>query len=243
MNRVRRHVILMMGVWCACLVLPLTSAAEGGRPDGQAIQFRVGSSFTLSSFGGVMSYDTVTLAYQRFLGRDVAWRLNVGIDLRYDNVEQSEEHAGDGNNHNIDESLDYSEWNHEISISSEWLKYRGDRVSVFFGGGPRVFYSAYRDDGFGFNTYSGDWRFVRRIGKEYGVGLVGCVGVQWAATEWLALHAEYRVLCSYSRDVYDEQTLETNEDNEEYDYDARGNVVDRFLLDSLGVRFGLSAYF
>jgi opacity protein-like surface antigen len=227
----------MMGVWCACLVLPLTSAAEGGRPDGQAILFRVGSSFTLGSFDGA------TLGYQRFLGQDVAWRVILGIDLRYDNVEESEEHAGDGNNHNIDESLDYSEWGHEISISSEWLKYRGDRVSVFYGGGPRVSYSAYRDDGIEFYTSSGNWRFYRTNSKTYRVGLVGCFGVQWAATDWLALHAEYRVLCSYSHRVYDTERLVTNEENEEYDYDREGTVTDGFLLDSLGVRFGLSAYF
>ncbi|MBC8450787.1 MAG: hypothetical protein ISS31_09155 [Kiritimatiellae bacterium] len=237
MNRVRRHVILMIRVLCACLVLPLTSAAAGGRPDGQAIQFRMGSYFTLNSFDGGM------LAYQRFVARDVAWRVSLGIDLRYDNVEQSEEHAGDGNNHNIDESLDYSDWGHEISISSEWLKYRGDRVSVFFGGGPRVSYSASRDDGFDFSTGSGDWRLYRTNSKTYRAGLVGCLGVQWAATDWLALHAEYRVLCSYSHRVNDREWLETNEENEEYDYDRESTVTDGFLLDSLGVRFGLSAYF
>ena len=229
MNRVRRYVILMLGLWCAAVVFPWASAAAAGRSGGQAIQFGIGHSFKLDCFDGA------TLAYQRFLGKDVAWRVSLGVDLHYDSTEESQVHAGD---YSVDESFDYSGWNHGIYVSSEWLAYRGDQVSVFFGGGPRVSYTSYRDDDIDFR--SGTWRLRRRSGESYGVGLQGCFGVQWAATDWLAVHAEYRLLCTYSHEAEEYLWVETGEDEESY---AENEVVDRFFLDSRGVRFGLSAYF
>ena len=229
MDRVRRYAVLMLGVWCACVVLPWTSAAAASRPDGQAMQFRIGSSFSLSSFDGA------TLAYQRFLGRDVAWRLSLGVDLRYERTEHSEKHAGD---YSVDESFDYPVWGHGVSVSSEWLAYRGDQVSLFFGGGPRVSYTSYRDEDFDF--YSGTWRRARHSGDTYSVGLQGCIGIQWAATDWLALHAEYSARCMYSHEVQEYLRQETGDDEE---HRVESTVRNVFFLDSRGVRFGLSAYF
>jgi hypothetical protein len=134
---VRGYITFIFVIWCAAVVLPWSSATTASRPDGQAIQFRVGSNFTLSHFDGT------TLAYQRFIRRDVAWRLSLGVDLRHDSGEISEQRAGDDS---FEGSSDISEWDHEISLSSEWLTYRGDRVAVFLGGGPRVSYDSYQNE-------------------------------------------------------------------------------------------------
>ena len=229
MNKLRHRTISAVAIWCALAILPWPHASAATRPVGQAIQFRIGKSLTLSDFGGL------TLAYQRSLGRDVAWRVSLGVDLRLDNGELSETHLGD---YSLDESVDTTEWRHGISLSSEWLAYRGDQVSVFFGGGPRIEYSSSQSEDCRY--YAESQRFWRDKGESYAAGVQGCIGVQWAAADWLTLHAEYsaRLMYSYSEVKY--WRAEIGDDNW---YDSETERIDSFLLDSRGVRFGLSAYF
>jgi hypothetical protein len=70
-ERARKCAFCVLVALCALLAATSTSTAAASRPCGQAIQFGIGSSFRLWDFGGS------TLAYQRFVGRDVAWRLRL----------------------------------------------------------------------------------------------------------------------------------------------------------------------
>jgi hypothetical protein len=230
-SRVRCLIICALVIWCVAVVLPWSSAAATGRPEGQAIQFRVGSDFTLSQFDGA------TFAYQRFVSGDVAWRVSLGLDLQQDTGDESEEFTGENS---YDVSGDVSEWDHAISLSSEWLAYRGEGVSVFFGGGPRASYNSRQYEGWYFYPEYG--RLYRRSNHSFGVGLQGTVGIQWTATEWMALHAEYNMRCMYLR-VVEEEEEERIEELEETERYVETRTLDRFQLDSRGVRFGLSAYF
>ena len=230
MERLRSNAICALAVLCALLAVTSTCTAAPNRPLGQAIQFGIGNSFNLRSFGAS------TLAYQRFVGRNVAWRLSLGLDVQYDSGKDSELETG---HYEVDGSFDTTEWHHEVSLSSEWLVYRGERVSVFYGGGPRISYYSDQDDSWN-STSSGEWRFRRHIRENYGIGLQGCAGVQWAATDWLVVHAEYGVRCMYLHFVDEYIRTETGEDGGTY---VETDEFDRIELDSRGVRFGLSAYF
>ena len=112
MTKVRGHL-----VWCAvvcCLTatgLPSASQASG-RPNGRAIQFRVGSHIT------PLRWDGAAIAYQRFVGRNVAWRVSLGTDLRHDIGEASGSQAGENE---FDGSYEISEWDYEAFLVSEWL--------------------------------------------------------------------------------------------------------------------------
>jgi hypothetical protein len=81
---------------------------------------------------------------------------------------------------------------------------------------------------------------VRYSGHSYGAGLQGTLGIQWAATDWVALHAEYGVRCMYFHKVDEDEVTEMDGDDE---HSVQTETIDRIFLDSRGVRFGLSAYF
>jgi hypothetical protein len=141
--------------------------------------------------------------------------------------------------YDFDGSFKTTDWNHSISLSSEWLVYRGERVAVFYGGGPRISYYSDQDDDWYFSS-SGEQRFRRRSAESYGAGLQGCAGVQWAATDWLAVHAEYSVRCMYLHVV--EEYIRSESGDDGYS-SVETNEFNRIELDSRGVRFGLSVYF
>lgn len=216
-------------------VLAVSGVAHGGRcglPTGQAIQFGIGSSFRLGTFEGA------TISYQRFLTDRVAWRLGLSIDADYRATEYEETAVGDIE---MSGSIDLTDWNSSFSASSEWLLYRGSVVSMYFGGGPRVSYSSRQDEYARFYPDDDEsWRAERVRGTGLGIGAGGVVGVQWAAADWIALHAEYRVNAMYRHETYERTLAEGG--SEEYIREIT-DTVNRFVLDSTGVRFGLSIYF
>ena len=230
MERLRSNVVCALLVLCVLLAATSTCTATPNRPLGQAIQFGIGSSFNLRSFGAS------TLAYQRFVGRNVAWRLSLGLNLQYDSGKESTQATGD---YDVDESVDTTEWDHLVSLSSEWLVYRGEGVAIFYGGGPRISYYS-RQDEYWYPDSSGEWDLWRHGRESYGIGLQGCVGVQWTAADWLVVHAEYSMRCMYLHIVGESVHARTGEDGYS---SVETDELDRFDLDSRGVRFGLSAYF
>jgi hypothetical protein len=232
-SRLLRSAVMLLLV--AVGVSALVGVAQGGRcelPTGQAIQFGIGSSFRLGTFEGT------TISYQRFIGDRVAWRLGLSIDADYRATEYEETAVGDIE---MDGSIDLTDWDSSFSAVSEWLLYRGSVVSVYLGGGPRVSYSARQDEYARFFPDEDEsWRADRTRGTSLGVGASGVIGVQWAAADWVALHAEYRVNAMYMHETFERTIAEGGSDN--YIRETT-DTVNRFALDSTGVRFGLSVYF
>jgi hypothetical protein len=219
---------------CGCagsLLIVGTVAAAPDRPSGQAIQFGIGWILTLESF------QDATLAYQRFIGRDVAWRASLGLDLDYRDGEYSVDYEAENP---VDHTKDKIEWDHTVGVVSEWLWYRGANVSVFFGGGPRVSYASHQDEYWSYSSYEEAWTHERTWNREFGGGLQGCLGVQWVAVEWLTIHAEYD-----ARAMYIHRVSELKRASAADDPPARTatTTVDGLSFDSQGVRFGLSVYF
>ena len=89
-------------------------------------------------------------------------------------------------------------------------------------------------------AYDEGWAFYRTTTARFGVGLQGSVGVQWAATDWLALHAEYGVLCGYDHRVTRSERVYTGEDGY---YEKQVVDTGSVSIEPRYVRFGLSAYF
>jgi hypothetical protein len=206
-------------------------AAAAERPNGHAVQFGIAGSFRLADFGDP------TLAYQRFIGPDLAWRTSLGVDLRYDDSGYSVEYEGPEPSHG---SKDVQEWTHTVGIASEWLWYRGAAVSLFFGGGPRVSYAGYQYDNMHFNTYHHQWTGYRDQISEWAAGAQACLGVQWVAVEWLTVHAEYDARAMYRHRVLEQEWIYAGDEPTRL---TEKTTTDGLLIDSLGVRFGLSVYF
>ncbi len=207
-----------------------TAAGETGRPSGQALQFEIGSWLALTSFGGT------TLSYQRFVNPDVAWRASVSIAFTYNRDERLAEYEA---SYVASDTVELTRQKTSVSVASEWLWYRGKRVSMFFGGGPRVSHSSYKD---GDSYYYGpgeSWGHSRYSDHALGAGLQGCIGVQWAASNWLALHAQYGSEFEY---VYRERKRSQTQAGTPEVFNQYTDTSHGVRLAS-GVRFGLSAYF
>jgi hypothetical protein len=228
-DRVRDYVAYVVAACCLVTVCPRSGSAAASRPNGQAIVFGVGNYLRPTHLDGT------TIAYQRFVSRDVAWRISLGADLRHDMSEASGQQTGEDSYRG---SYDISEWDYNVSLSSEWLVYRGEGVSLFFGGGPRVAYTSRQDASWDVGTNY--WWAERIRDDSFEAGLEGCLGVQWAAAGWLALHAEYNLRCMYTHKKRD---YEWARGSDEFLSELDTRKTDGFLLDSRGVRFGLSVYY
>jgi opacity protein-like surface antigen len=229
---IMRLSLVAMGVVVMLASAGQAVASSGERPQGQAIQFGIGSSFSVSQFSGA------TIGYQRSLSENVTWRLSMTLDLNYTSVDQADVGTGDAE---MDESVDLEEWSHYLSASSEWFVSRGAPVSVYFGGGPRIAYSTRQDDRADFR--SGDpvveYRDTRRV-SALSAGASGLLGVQWAPSDWFALHAEYRLSALYVRRTEGTWTSRSGDDGYFLEETLTWNGV---TIDSEGVRVGFSVYF
>jgi hypothetical protein len=224
------RVVLLLG---ALLVARPVFGGNTERPQGQALQFSVGRYLSLSDFGGA------TVCYQRSVSENLTWRLGVTVDLYYAGSEESLFGTGDAA---ADTSASTTDWSHQFVVTSEWLFWRGEPVSLYLGGGPRLSYMAWQSEYVHLGTgYAQGWYYARQSrGSGLSVGAAGVLGVQWAPSDWCALHAEYRVNAGYVRTVTETWISESS--NEHYTYN--GDVVSNgFSLDSEGVRVGLSVYF
>jgi hypothetical protein len=219
-------------LWCALASAQTVFAAEAPRPQGQAIEFGIGSFLNLQQFSGA------TIAYQRSVSDDVTWRLGMTIDLGYTSVEHSETGTGEAE---VDASVDLKEWSHRVSAASEWLVWRGSPVSVYFGGGPWFSYttSQSEDAWFGVGDDEGVYHSRQRA-SALSAGAVGVLGVQWAPSDWCGLHAEYRLTAAYVRREQDRWTDDTIDATYSHHRDETWNG---FAVDNEGVRAGASVYF
>jgi len=222
--------IVISSLVAILISMPATAVALD-RPIGQAIQFGIGSDFTLFHFTGT------AISYLHYKEHDRAWRTGMTLNLAYD--------AGDfrkdmwNGQQGADVSHDRSSWNNSGSAVFECLWYRGERISTFWGGGPRLSFSSSHSESWEYDFYHDAWETTKIDDWKLGAGMEGCLGVQWAVTRWLAVHAEYAAQLMYQHQVNkrDYQRLFSGQFNKET------AVTNGVSLSSLGVRFGLSAYF
>ena len=231
-GRQSRAVIIAVAIssLTAILISVPVAAVALDRPIGQAIQFGIGSNFHLNQFDGA------TIAYLHYREHDRAWRASADINLSYDSRDIT---VDESNDYKADSTFDEPYWNQSVSAGFECLWYRGEEVSTFLGFGPRVSFSSYHYEGWGFDTYDNNWWHERDTTSDLGVGVRGCLGIQWVATKWLAIHAEYDAEALYHRRVdkwHSEEIYSGRHDN-------HTTTSNGLTIGSLGVRFGLSAYF
>jgi len=239
-TRVRRRKLLSSRcqvaalLWLVCAVATswIADAAAVERPRGQALQFRITNYLTLDEFEGA------TLAYQRSLSSELALRLSVDLGLQRDTGDVSYEYSNDEDGAYSDEEFSRQ---YSVAVSVQWLRYRGEEVALYFGGGPRVSYSLWEFTDWGYYTWG--TQKVESCQTTYELGLEGCIGVQWAATEWLAVHAEYVTMLTYWHSEAEEERWRFEEWEDPEEYRISTSSVDGVSLDSTGVRFGISIYF
>jgi len=222
--------IAISAVAAILMSLPVAVVALD-RPVGRAVQFGIGSDLTLSHFTGT------AISYLHYRDHDRACRTGITFNVLYD--------AGDFNfdywtgHQGADVSHDQSYWDNSIAAVCECLWYRGERISMFYGAGPRVSYSSHHDETWAYDLPSDTWRSRKHDDWKLGAGAEGCLGVQWVATKWLAVHAEYVAQLMYRHEVH----KQTDERPYLDQHENIKTVTNGVSLSSVGVRFGLSAYF
>jgi len=231
----------LVPVLTALLLWPVAPAladgGEGGAATGfegrQAVQFLVGSSFTLQAFQGQL------FSYQRFLTDRRAFRLAGGVFLdRRDKQLDIGYDAGATTG-----ELELLGWDNSATLKAQMVFYRGDGpVYFYWGGGPKLTYTDFRsetashytaDDEVGFSIYALDV-------DRWGGGLQGFAGVEWFLSDHFSLHAEYAVSGMYTYEKTVDERLDTFSPDTRRRFETSGWTPE---FNSDGVRFGLSAYF
>lgn len=184
-----------------------------------ALQFRISNNFTLDTFRGTV------VSLKRHYSPNTAIRL--GLTANVQSRDDAIRYADQDTSLTYDRSSDGS----GVRLDFQYLHYRnpGSRVSLFLGTGPFVQYSKYTDK----DNRPGDNR--KSSNKSWGAGVTGVLGVEWAASSVVGIHAEYGISAGYSH-------IDNSDAREYRDY-SQTQKGDYWLLSGSSVLFGLSVYF
>jgi opacity protein-like surface antigen len=230
---------LQIVLFLFALALPLRSIAQqsGSKPlteNSKALQFQIGSNFTLTSFQGA------ALSYKHHLKPLLAIRVGSELSLSKSNFDLTEvDSVGDLETlSKSDQTWYYVRFNTQLIWYSE--SYSG--ISFFYGVGPFLGFSKSEKKDELVSPYPGHPRTnLDETKTGWSLGLTGLVGVEWFVSKSISLHAEYRISLGYSQEKREYNRTTISQTGKSY---ITGNETIKFRqLSSDGVRFGLSVYF
>jgi hypothetical protein len=214
-----------------------------------ALQFGVGSNFTLTSFQGS------TIALQYHLSESNAIRAGVTFNGNFsDGTDLFNQVTGDTGHTTA--SGDNSSHSASISFTVQYLWYQNALAPVHFyvGIGPSVSYS-YNDQRNAqastpqtpyFYSFGNDWTRLNYTNttNQWALGVRGMVGVEWFPARWFSLHADYGEAIQYhwnSNKTTADGILSSSTG-------ANTTITDKgsskgWAISSIGVSFGASVYF
>ena len=214
------------------LTVPLSASAQQDsspiKADARALVFSIDPNFTLGSFEGS------TISYKRHRSESAAVRVGLSFSGGYSAFDQDRDAS------NLDQEGDNA--NAGVSASLYFLRYTRSRTSVhlYYGAGPT--FSAGRSSGDVTTEYGidGDVTQAQRF-VLVGAGVSGIVGVEWPATDWLSVLAEYGQTVRYSyTHTTNEIDFQNNSDNDNKAFSRSDHTIS---TGPSGVRFGLSVFF
>jgi len=210
-----------------------------------ALQFGIGSNFTLTSFQGA----TFGAKYQ--LSDENAIR--GGITLNGNTNSGSSSYSGtvgDSSAGTVPGNTSSKSVNVSFVLQYIWYMNPKGNVHLYAGVGPLVSYNhndnSYNSAGLSISNDKGYWVTAQYDTKntQWGIGGAAVFGVEWFAFNWLSLHADYNENIQYqwrssSSNRSENSTLETSY----YPYSNNSSSsTNGWALNSAGVSFGLSIY-
>jgi len=222
-----------------CLILMLGAGAAWGtaveRPRGNALQFGMYGLMEFNTFRGY------TVAFQNQLSRDLVLRSSMTLSLDFDSIDNTIQ--------DIDElslwgEAELKEWNHSARLFCELIRFRGEGIALYYGGGPYACYQdrQWEDFDVGYNyDYEETYRHSTTASRTLELGVTAVLGVQWAALDWLALHLEYRSQVGYTKEKHDSRREYVDPAGDSLQEETR--ISDGFRLYADGVKTGVSIYF
>jgi hypothetical protein len=181
--------------------------------------FSIEPEFNLNSFEGA------TLSYKRHTSPSSAVRFGLGVVAAYADVESEREGVATDNSSNLNTGL---------NGTMHFMTYtrRQTPVYLYYGIGPSI------DAGYvrGTTDSGSDQTEVTNRRLRAGVAVSAIVGVEWLATDWLGVVAEYGSRFGYT---YDRAWSEFESSSLPSTYQTFHLVG----LTTVPVRFGISVYF
>ena len=202
------------------LAQPQTCAAQDEnvnslQPGAWAVQFRISENFTLSTFAGSI------LSVKRQFSAHAAVRAGLSLSFETSDFETSVQ----------DTTLSKDDVNaFGFRLELQYLRYTRPqgKLSPFWGVGPLV---GYMDSG---SKFSSGTTTARQDTRQWDLGMVGSLGVEWFPVSFISVHAEYGLAFTYST-FRSEQKVDSTQSR------VQESSAWRFQGD--GVLFGLSLYF
>lgn len=220
--------IFFLTAFCFAQTKDLTTENNSLTKGSWAVQFQVGSNFTLSSF------ENVIISLKTHFSPKLALRFGVGVNAYYndrlfDFIENYNTYTGSNiplNNNDL-----------RITLLAKMLYYFNPKstINIFAGLGPIGTYSNSRSEYFqieGRKTY--------RTYYSWDAGLNGVLGCEYFPLHFLSIFAEYSVSATYGEStekVYSENYY-TKEVRDYYKYETKN-----LIFTGNTVRMGLSLYF
>ena len=141
-----------------------------------------------------------------------------------------------------DSRVENTDNQHSLSFTAYYVNYRrgNERVSFFWGIGPRLFASYDLHESEFFNNFTGRIDYSSYRDTDWGLGLSGIFGVEWFPKDWVGLFCDYGVLLEYS--WYKRISLHST--NDPLTHDSREERRSHgFFLSDRGILVGVRAYF
>ncbi len=193
-----------------------------------ALQFRIGSDFTLHSFSGAL------ISFQRTLSDRNAIRWGLSLDGGYNKVKTDRNEKSHEVKFNIGVSMNYL-----------WYTPIAHEIRFYCGAGPIVL--------FGYNqtkTLHNSGLNIRKETITSGeIGVIGVAGVEWFVRPHISLLAEYvpELIAKYQNTVNkntDTTVIIHNNERQEFPHTTKSKASTKDIhLGSASVRFGVSVYF
>lgn len=221
--------ILVMSIFISTNYLAQNST-ECKKNDLWAIQFQIQENFKLSSLDGT------TISLKRKLADNTAIRIGVDLNSQINNEETSHNSQ---TNSPLEKTFEEDDINLGLGLSVIY-QFQNDVIndfSFFYGLGPTVSLHYYNSKiTHPKSSYSTENQNKNTI-NQYGLGLVGCLGVEWFVKENLSIIGEYKSFATYN--IFN-QKISSTDSQITIETETKKN---NFTFGSGSVRLGVSFYF
>lgn len=195
-----------------------------------ALQYQVKGDITLGSFAGN------TLSIKKHTSDGKAWRLGLSLALSLN------DHDGTRDNGDASAPTDGNDNNSDVILAIQRIIYPDtkSRIVFYYGVGLEGRYMHGKTEA---NTYSSETSGTTRTTTNdlWSGGVNGTLGAEWFVTRNISLLAEYGSSATYrsAKSTVEELTTYAGSTSRHYTESKSHGVS----FKSIGVRFGLSAYF
>lgn len=215
------------------LLFSQTENEDASQANCYAIQFQVQENFKLTSFAGS------TISLKRNLSETNSIRVGIGLysDIG-DRNEESKFYSSSISQNNI--SQDISDFGLNLTALYLWNSIRKSHVSFYYGIGPSISYSYFKNQNRNenINSISVETYENTLTQNVFGFGVTGVLGIEWYVKDNISLLGEYGIYSGYSISKQKTENYQSvSSTRTTGDVDTNG-----FTLQSLGVKLGISVY-